>query len=137
MSISLERRISMKNQSVKVFDINDDEFADTLMGLGLKRNVAKTLTFLRNGDKVTSRDIEIASDLRQPEVSTAMRELHGLKWVIVKEVKKPGKGRPFKIYQLDKNINTIIDHLGKQKVMESKTMMENIQKLKLMNVSKK
>lgn len=127
----------MKNQSVKVFDINDDEFADTLMGLGLKRNVAKTLTFLRNGDKVTSRDIEIASDLRQPEVSTAMRELHGLKWVIVKEVKKPGKGRPFKIYQLDKNINTIIDHLGKQKVMESKTMMENIQKLKLMNVSKK
>ena len=127
----------MKNQSVKVFDITDDEFADTLMGLGLKRNVAKTLTFLRNGDKVTSRDIEIASDLRQPEVSTAMRELHGLKWVIVKEVKKPGKGRPFKIYQLDKNINTIIDHLGKQKVMESKTMMENIQKLKLMNASKK
>ena len=127
----------MKNQSVKVFDINDDEFADTLIGLGLKRNVAKTLTFLRNGDKVTSRDIEIASDLRQPEVSTAMRELHGLNWVIVKEVKKPGKGRPFKIYKLDKNINTIIDHLGKQKVMESKTMLENIQKLKLMNVSKK
>jgi predicted transcriptional regulator len=126
----------MKNQSVKVFDITDDEFADTLMGLGLKRNVAKTLTFLRNGEKVTSRDIEIASDLRQPEVSTAMRELHGLNWVIVKEVKKPGKGRPFKIYQLDKNINTIIDHLGKQKVMESKTMLDNIQKLKLMNMSK-
>lgn len=127
----------MKNQSVKVFDITDDEFADTLMGLGLKRNVAKTLTFLRNGEKVTSRDIEIASDLRQPEVSTAMRELHGLNWVIVKEVKKPGKGRPFKMYQLDKNINTIIDHLGKQKVMESKTMLDNIQKLKLMNMSKK
>lgn len=127
----------MKNQSVKVFDIADDEFADTLIGLGLKRNVAKTLTFLRNGEKVTSRDIEIASDLRQPEVSTAMRELYGLKWVIVKEVKKPGKGRPFKLYQLDKNINTIIDHLGKQKVMESKTMLENIQKLKLMNMSKK
>ncbi len=127
----------MINQSVKVFDIADDEFADTLMGLGLKRNVAKTLTFLRNGEKVTSRDIEIASDLRQPEVSTAMRELDNLNWVIIKEVKKPGKGRPFKIYQLDKNINTIIDHLGKQKVMESKTMLENIQKLKLMNMSKK
>ena len=127
----------MRNHSVKVFDIADDEFADTLMGLGLKRNVAKTLTFLRNGDKVTSRDIEIASNLRQPEVSTAMRELDNLNWVIIKEVKKPGKGRPFKMYQLDKNINTIIDHLGKQKVMESKTILENIQKLKLMNVSKK
>ncbi|KAF5419099.1 MAG: ArsR family transcriptional regulator [Methanosarcinales archaeon] len=127
----------MKNQSVKVFDISDNEFADTLMGFGLKRNVAKTLTFLRNGDKVTSRDIEIASNLRQPEVSTAMRELDNLNWVIIKEVKKPGKGRPFKTYQLDKSINTIIDHLGKQKVMESRTILENIQKLKQMNVSKK
>jgi len=127
----------MKNQSVKVFDIADDEFADTLIGLGLKRNVAKTLTFLRNGEKVTSRDIEIASDLRQPEVSTAMRELHNHNWVIIREVKKPGKGRPFKLYQLDKNINTIIDHLGKQKVIESGTILENIQKLKLMNVSGK
>ena len=127
----------MKNQSVKVFDISDNEFADTLMGFGLKRNVAKTLTFLRNGDKVTSRDIEIASNLRQPEVSTAMRELDNHNWVIIKEVKKPGKGRPFKTYQLDKSINTIIDHLGKQKVMESRTILENIQKLKQMNVSKK
>ena len=127
----------MKNQSVKVFDVADNEFADTLIGLGLKRNVAKTLTFLRNGEKVTSRDIEIASNLRQPEVSTAMRELENHDWVIIKEVKKPGKGRPFKTYQLDKNINTIIDHLGKQKVMESRTIMENIQKLKLMNVSRK
>lgn len=127
----------MKNQSVKVFDISDNQFADTLMGFGLKRNVAKTLTFLRNGDKVTSRDIEIASNLRQPEVSTAMRELDNLNWVIIKEVKKPGKGRPFKTYQLDKSINTIIDHLGKQKVMESRTILENIQKLKQMNVSKK
>lgn len=127
----------MKNQSVKVFDISDNEFADTLMGFGLKRNVAKTLTFLRNGDKVTSRDIEIASNLRQPEVSTAMRELDNLNWVIIKEVKKPGKGRPFKTYQLDKSINTIIDHLGKQKVMESRTILESIQKLKQMNVSKK
>ena len=127
----------MRNHSVKVFDIADDEFADTLMDLGLKRNVAKTLTFLRNGDKVTSRDIEIASNLRQPEVSTAMRELDNLNWVIIKEVKKPGKGRPFKTYQLDKSINTIIDHLGKQKVMESRTILENIQKLKQMNVSKK
>ncbi len=127
----------MKNQSVKVFDITDDEFADTLMGLGLKRNVAKTLTFLRNGDKVTSRDIEVASDLRQPEVSTAMRELDDLNWVIIKEVKKPGKGRPFKTYKLDQDINTIIAYMEKQKVMESKTMLENIQKLKLMNMSKK
>ncbi len=127
----------MRNHSIKVFDIADDEFADTLMGLGLKRNVAKTLTFLRNGDKVTSRDIEIGSNLRQPEVSMAMRELDNLNWVIIKEVKKPGKGRPFKTYKLDKNINTIIDHLGKQKVMESKTILENIHKLKLMNVSKK
>ena len=33
----------MKNQSVSVFDGTDEEFAVTLMGLGLKRNVEKHL----------------------------------------------------------------------------------------------
>ena len=120
----------MRNQSVDVFDVVDEEFADTLVGLGLKRNVAKTLTFLINTKEVTSREIEMGSDLRQPEVSTAMRELQKLKWVAIREEKKPGKGRPYKIYCLDKNINTIIGQLEKQKTIESNKLLENVQRLK-------
>ena len=127
----------MKNQSVKVLDIADEEFADTLIGLGLKRNVAKTLTYLKNVEEVTSREIEMGSDLRQPEVSTAMRELKGLDWVLVREEKKPGKGRPFKVYRLDKNINSIIKQLEHQKELESQRMLDNIQRLKQLQFSNK
>ncbi|MBE0523268.1 MAG: ArsR family transcriptional regulator [Methanosarcinales archaeon] len=124
----------MRNQSVKVLDKADMEFADTLMGLGLKRNVAKTLTYLKNVDEVTSREIERGSDLRQPEVSNAMRELKNMNWVVIREQKKPGKGRPFKIYRLDEKINSIIKQLEQQKTMESRRMMDNIQRLKLMKL---
>lgn len=124
----------MRNQSVKVLDLADEEFADTLMGLGLKRNVAKTLTYLKNVDEVTSREIERGSDLRQPEVSNAMRELKNMNWVVIREEKKPGKGRPFKIYRLDEKINSIIKQLEQQKTMESRRMMDNIQRLKLMKL---
>jgi predicted transcriptional regulator len=126
----------MKNQSVSVFDGSDEEFAVTLMGLGLKRNVAKTLTYLKNMDEVTSRQIEIGSDMRQPEVSMAVRELKGLKWIVVREEKKPGKGRPFKIYRLDQDMNFIINQLEREKVDESKQMLDNIQRLKQINFNK-
>lgn len=126
----------MKNQLVSVFDGRDEEFADTLVGLGLKRNVAKTLTFLKNMEEVTSREIEIASDMRQPEVSTAVRELKGLKWIMIREEKKPGKGRPFKVYRLNRKMDSIISQLEHEKVDESKHMLESIQKLKQINFKK-
>ncbi|MCL7475957.1 MAG: transcriptional regulator protein [ANME-2 cluster archaeon] len=126
----------MRNQSVSVFDGSDEEFADTLVGLGLKRNVAKTLTFLKNMDEVTSREIEIASDMRQPEVSMAVRELKGLKWIMVREEKKPGKGRPFKVYRLNKKMDSIISQLELEKVDETKQMLENIRRLKRINFNK-
>ena len=127
----------MKNQSVSVFDGSDEEFAETLTGLGLKRNVAKALTYLKNMDEVTSRQIEIGSDMRQPEVSVAVRELKGLEWVLVREEKKPGKGRPFKLYRLDKNMDSIISQLEHQKVVESNQMLDNIQRLKQINLKRR
>lgn len=120
----------MKSLSVNVLDKADEEFADTLIQLGLKRNVAKVLTYLKNVKEVTSRDLEMGSDLRQPEVSIAMRELEELGWITEREGKKPGKGRPYKIYQLKTSITTIIEYLEEQKKKESQAMMENIKRLK-------
>ncbi|MCL7414007.1 MAG: transcriptional regulator, partial [ANME-2 cluster archaeon] len=90
----------------------------------------------KNVDEVTSREIEIGSDMRQPEVSVAVRELKGLKWIVVREEKKPGKGRPFKLYRLEKDMNSIINQLEYEKVDESKQMLENIQRLKKINLNK-
>ncbi len=110
--------------------IERDEFASILMKVGLKRNVAKVLTYLSGVAEATSREIEMGSDLRQPEVSIAMREIRKLDWIEERDEKNPGKGRPYRIYRLNKSLPEIIDFLEKEKSEESERIMRQIEKLK-------
>ena len=66
---------TMRESTVKILDDKDMEFVETLRSLGVPRNVATLITFLANVDEASSREIEMGSDLRQPEVSIAMRTL--------------------------------------------------------------
>jgi predicted transcriptional regulator len=110
--------------------IERDEFASMLMKVGLKRNVAKVLTYLAGVEEATSREIEMGSDLRQPEVSIAMREIRKLDWVSERDEKNPGKGRPYRIYKLNKSLAEIIEYLEGEKVKESEMVMKHIERLK-------
>lgn len=120
----------MKDSTVKVLDDKDLEFAETLRSLGVQRNVAILITYLANVDEASSRDIEMGSNLRQPEVSIAMRSLRDNDWVSEKEVRRGGKGRPMKVYSLLTPIDEIISHFEEEKQQESAQTMESIQKLK-------
>ncbi|MGC9514258.1 ArsR family transcriptional regulator [Methanocrinis sp.] len=120
----------MKESTVKVLDDKDLEFAETLRSLGVQRNVAILITYLANVDEASSRDIEMGSNLRQPEVSIAMRALRENNWVSEKEVRRGGKGRPMKVYSLLTPIDEIIKHFEEEKQQESAQTMESIQKLK-------
>lgn len=82
-----------------------------LMQVGLRRNVAKVLAYLSSVKEATSREIEIGSDLRQPEVSIAMSELRELGWISERDEKNPGKGRPYRIYRLQSSMAQIIELL--------------------------
>ncbi len=97
-----------------------DEFASILMKIGLKRNVAKVLTYLAGVPEATSREIEIGSDLRQPEVSIAMREIRRLEWVRERDERNPGKGRPYRIYKLNRSLPDIVQYLEVSGVGECK-----------------
>jgi predicted transcriptional regulator len=110
--------------------IERDEFASILMKIGLKRNVAKVLTYLAGVEEATSREIETGSDLRQPEVSIAMREIRKLDWISERDEKNPGKGRPYRIYRLNKSLPEIIGYLEGEKTRESEMVMRQIEKLK-------
>jgi len=107
-----------------------DEFASILIQLGLKRNVAKVLAYLAAVAEATSREIETGSGLRQPEVSIAMREIRRLDWIVERDEKNPGKGRPYRIYRLNKSLPEIVDFLEAEKSKESERIMEQIEKLK-------
>lgn len=126
----------MKKLAVSVLDDTDEESVGILMDLGLKRNVARTLMYLANADDVTSRSIELGADLRQPEVSIAMRKLKEENWVVVRDIKREGKGRPLKSYKLAVSIEDIITRLEEMKRQQAEKDIENIKKLrKLSHIS--
>ena len=130
--LSLVKRLvtAMDISAASDLKVERDEFASILMKVGLKRNVAKVLTYLAGVAEATSREIEIGSDLRQPEVSIAMREIRKLDWIVERDEKNPGKGRPYRIYRLNKSLPEIVSHLESEKSKESERIMRQIEKLK-------
>ena len=127
------RLVSALNESAAPdLKVERDEFASILMMIGLKRNVAKVLTYLAGVSEATSREIEMGSDLRQPEVSIAMREIRKLDWISERDEKNPGKGRPYRIYKLNKSLPEIIEYLEGEKARESEIVMKQIEKLKIL-----
>jgi predicted transcriptional regulator len=120
----------MRSEKVMYFTPKEEEFAKLLMDIGLKRNVAKVLVYLANTSEATSRDIERGTDLRQPEVSIAMRTLKHNDWILSRESKAESKGRPVKIYSLSKPTEEIMDIIEKNKRKEVKNQLDLIQKVK-------
>jgi predicted transcriptional regulator len=120
----------MKQTSIKVLDETDLEFITTLRNLNVSRNVATLITYLANANEATSREIEVGTNLRQPEVSIAMRSLRQNKWVEEREIKAAGKGRPMKVYKLGVPLESIINHYEEESKQESAHAMMSIQRLK-------
>ena len=77
-----------------MLDEKDLEFIDALRSLDVPRNVAGLITYLANTDEATSREIETGTNLRQPEVSIAMRTLRQNNWIDEREVRLREKVGP-------------------------------------------
>lgn len=123
----------MKALNVKQLDEKDEEIADALISLGMSRYVARTLAYLQNVNESTSVELEKAAGLHQPEVSIAMKELKEYGWISEREEKKPGKGRPYKVYSLKEGLKGIIAYLEKQQkkgIEETQSKIERLKKLR-------
>jgi predicted transcriptional regulator len=120
----------MKTLKIKQLDEKDEEIADTLIFLGMGRNVAMTLAYMQNTNSATSLELERSAKLRQPEVSIAMKQLKEYDWINEKEEKKPGKGRPYKIYSLKIGFDEIVNKLEKQHKEAVNEAQEKIERLK-------
>lgn len=107
----------------------EEEFTNLLVEIGTKRNVAEVLVFLANIPEATSRDIERGTDLRQYEISTAMRYLIQQSWVTSRETKAESTGRAIKIYELSKPFHEIIDCIENEKKKDAINQLTLIQKL--------
>jgi predicted transcriptional regulator len=87
---------------------SDESLVQLLINAGLKKNLAKTLVYLRKKEETSSVEIETATSLRQPEVSIAMQDLRRRKWVAKRDIKKQGKGRPVHSYRLSVPFEEIV-----------------------------
>ena len=114
------------------FSKKDETLVELLMGTSMPKNVAKTLAFLRKKEETTSVEIEISTALRQPEVSIAMQELRRRKWVIKRDIKKEGKGRPVHAYKLAIPFEKIVETLEKEERKRIERIDSNIEQLKTM-----
>ena len=112
------------------FRKKDETLVKLLMRTGMAKNVAKTLVFLNKKEETTSVEIEISTALRQPEVSIAMQELRHKKWVVKKDIKKEGKGRPVHSYRLAIPFEKIVEVIEKEERAKIDDIESNIQALK-------
>ncbi len=119
----------IRDITIKTIDEKDLEFIEGLQSLGVNGNVARLIAYLKSVSEGSSRDIEMATGLRQPEVSIAMRTLRDKGWVREREIKGEGKGR-LKIYSLGATIDEIIGYYEEEKNRESARAMVAIQRLK-------
>ncbi len=123
----------MKDSEVKMLDEDDHILIETLSKLGMSRNIATTMAYLMNVDEASSREIEISTGLRQPEVSLAMKLMCNKSWVNMRSEKKPGKGRPKKIFSLATSVDEIISYYEDKIYKESQATISAIKKLKVMS----
>jgi len=119
----------MRKEVVQYFSEKDEEFASLLIDIGMKTNVAKVLVFLANSEESTSRDIERGIDMRQPEVSLAMKYMAGQGWITSNEIPSVKKGRPNKKYSLAlpvKDIVAVIEKNAKNEAIQQLALVKKV-----------
>ena len=122
--------ILMREEIVQYFSEKEEEFANLLMDIGTKRNVAKVLVYLINTKEATSRAIERGIDLRQPEVSLAIKYMAGQGWVTSNEIPSDKKGRPNKKYTLAIPVKDIMASIEKNTRDEANQQLALVKKMK-------
>jgi len=120
----------MKRKNSYILDENYNEAIQLFSELGMPKNLAKTLLYVSEVKECRTKDIERGADLRQPEVSVAMRELRKRRWVKKRDLKKKGKGRPVHIYKPATNLSEILKTFEQEKLAEAESVKKDLSKLK-------
>lgn len=120
----------MNKTEESVFDENEKEIVNLLINLGLSKNVSKTLVFLFRVKETIPVSIERNMDIRQPEVSVALKKLEEKGWVEKRNIKRGTRGRPMSSYKLSLSPEKIMDSIEEKKEDEINKTKENIEKLR-------
>jgi predicted transcriptional regulator len=119
----------MKEKPNYKLNKDDAKIINLFSELGMPKNLAKTLIYISRVEECRSDDIETGTNLRQPEVSIAVRELSRRGWTDTREQKKKGKGRPIHVYKLTADLNDIVKTFEKEKMTQIQDIKNNLTEL--------
>lgn len=95
------------------------QIAKLLTANGLAPNVARVLAcWTEDDDELTSMDIEMRANLRQPEVSIATQELRRRGWLRYTTRHDGQTGAPWKVYTLAKPLADIARDIVRERNRE-------------------
>jgi len=97
--------------------------------LDLNVNEIKVLYCIQKSGRISQRDIERQADLRQPEVSLAIKQLALTGMLHNESMPNPGKGRPFNCYTLKKPITEYFSAIKNAKEAEWSTARRALESL--------
>jgi predicted transcriptional regulator len=107
------------------------ELIRLLMEMGMSRKTATTLTYLAQVDETISKEIEENTNLSQPEVSTAIKELTKRGWIAQRKLEQnESKGRPVSAYKMTIPFNEAVNIVVDNKKNEIQQLQTWISKLK-------
>jgi len=105
----------------------DTPLVSALSSTGMPKGVARTLATLSTStDRLTSKDIERETRLRQPEVSIAVRELLVRGWIEQEALREGAKGRPVYIYRMATDLKHIFDDIRAREAERIKAIEDNL-----------
>ena len=120
----------MKRKRSFVLDEKDDKAVQLFSELGMPKNLAKTLMYISQVPECKSADVEQGADLRQPEVSIAMKELIQKGWIKKRQQKTKGKGRPFHVYSTVSELPELFSNFQQEKLREVEGYEQGLFELK-------
>lgn len=120
----------MRQENVQYFTDTEEKFADLLIGIGVRKNVATVLVFLVNVQEATSREIERGTGLRQPEASIAIKYMTEQGWIKCQAILSERQGRPVKKYSLGIPVKEIVAALETSKKSEVNNQLARIRKMR-------
>jgi len=120
----------MKQKNRFILDEKDEKAVKLFAGLGMAKNVAKTLMYISQFDECKCSDIEHGADLRQPEVSIALQEIRRRGWIEKRDLKQKGKGRPVHIYKPTTHLSEIMKDFEQEKLKKVETIKNDLSNLK-------
>ena len=120
----------MKKKMVYSLDQKDEKVIRLLENLGITKVTARALIYVAQVEECRSVDIEHGADLRQPEVSLAMKDLLHRGWVIKRQQKNQQKGRPHHIYKALYRIHELVESFEREKLQEITNVQRGLAALK-------